>query len=338
MFFLCLNTYIFQFQVVLAQTLITPDFTNNCRLNSHLPATRPNSQNTATRVLVGIYILDLSEIKSGEQTVKVDFLLKLTWSDPHLKVTNCVVDLAKIWHPQVYFLNQKFLNKDFKEIVFIKNSSLTYTQRFTGEIYNLFNFIKFPFDQQIINLNFIIFSNQSQEIELVDQPLNKKISNKISLQGWSVESINSRIDEKYIELLESDFARYNCEITVVRFLKFHFWKEIFPISLMVFMAYLVFWLHPLLIVPQITLAVTTILSLVAFEFTLTDKLPQTFYLTSADKFIIGCILLIFLALVETIVTLNLAECKKQKIAVRIDWWMRWLFPSLFALVVIVSFF
>lgn len=103
---ICITICLIQPQTTLAKALISPDFRDNCSINPNLPLTRPNYQGEATPISVGIYILDLSEIKSGEQTVKVDFLLKLTWSDYRLKDDNCILELANIWYPQVYFLNR----------------------------------------------------------------------------------------------------------------------------------------------------------------------------------------------------------------------------------------
>ena len=65
------------------------------------------------------------------------------------------------------------------------------------------------------------------------------------------------------------------------------------------MSWAVFWVDPKEIGPQLGLAATSMLTLIAFQFAFTGLLPRISYLTRADRFVFSASLLVFLALVET---------------------------------------
>ncbi len=66
--------------------------------------------------------------------------------------------------------------------------------------------------------------------------------------------------------------------------------------------------------------------MIAYELNLTSQLPRVPYLTAEETFLIGSIILIVLALTETIVTYKLNQEEQKSLALSINFWLRWLFP------------
>ena len=85
------------------------------------------------------------------------------------------------------------------------------------------------------------------------------------------------------------------------------------------------------------MSTSAILTLIAFQFSLGYMLPRLSYLTRADRFLIGSTLLVFLAFGEALRTSYLANRGLESRAVKIDRISRVLFPTLFVLLLIVSF-
>jgi hypothetical protein len=106
--------------------------------------------------------------------------------------------------------------------------------------------------------------------------------------------------------------------------------------MVVMMSWVVFWLDPKQAGPQIGIAATAILTLIAYRFTLGFLVPRLSYLTRLDIFITGSSLLVFLALVEALVTVSTAE-NRPALSRRLDVSSRWLFPAAFVLLLAISF-
>ena len=95
------------------------------------------------------------------------------------------------------------------------------------------------------------------------------------------------------------------------------------------MSWAVFWIDPSNFGVQIGLASTSILTLVAFLFSLNNILPPLSYLTRMDLFLFFSLALAILAFGEAVVTAVLQARDREALALRIDRWARWLFPAAF---------
>ena len=111
---------------------------------------------------------------------------------------------------------------------------------------------------------------------------------------------------------------------------------IVPLLLIVFMSWSVFWINPQHFGAQLGVSTTSMLTLIAFRFTLRTILPPVAYLTSMDIFLTGSSILIFIALVETVATSVLAERGRNGLAMHIDRWSKILFPVMLILVTMLT--
>ncbi len=64
-------------------------------------------------------------------------------------------------------------------------------------------------------------------------------------------------------------------------------------------------------------------------------LPRISYLTAADLFVYGSVMLVFAALAESVVTSQLTQRDRNAMALRIDWHARWIYWTIFGLIVAV---
>ena len=79
------------------------------------------------------------------------------------------------------------------------------------------------------------------------------------------------------------------------------------------------------------LAATSMLSLIAYRFSLGSVLPPVSYFTRMDAFLASASVLVFLSLVEAVVTSGIADRGHSSTAAQIDKTARWSFPVLFCL-------
>ena len=73
------------------------------------------------------------------------------------------------------------------------------------------------------------------------------------------------------------------------------------------MSWAVFWIDPSDLGPQFSIAVTSMLTLIAYRFAIESNIPKLPYLTRLDAFILMGTLLVFLSLIEVIIVTTMAK-------------------------------
>jgi hypothetical protein len=97
------------------------------------------------------------------------------------------------------------------------------------------------------------------------------------------------------------------------------------------MSWTAFWLHPNLLPSRIAISTASIFSLIAFGFSIRLSLPPVSYLTRADIFWTGCMLLVFLALGVATIGSRWASEDQMARALRLNAVARWVYIALFGL-------
>jgi gamma-aminobutyric acid receptor subunit beta len=76
---------------------------------------------------------------------------------------------------------------------------------------------------------------------------------------------------------------------------------------------------------------------IAYRFILGNQLPRVSYFTLLDYFILGSTVLVFMALLEVVITSGLAQAGKTAQAHRLQRAARLVFPLLFCLLIVAVF-
>jgi len=97
------------------------------------------------------------------------------------------------------------------------------------------------------------------------------------------------------------------------------------------MSWIVFWIDPKESGSQISVAITAMLTLIAYRFAVGSDLPKVSYLPRLDYFILGSTILVFASLLEVVITSSYARTGRLERARAIDRWSSWLFPAIFLL-------
>ena len=119
--------------------------------------------------------------------------------------------------------------------------------------------------------------------------------------------------------------------------KYYIYKVIMPLVLIVMMSWAVFWINPKEAGTQIGISTASMLTLIAYRFTVDLLVPKVSYMTKLDEFILGSTFLVFLSLIQVIMTSSLMRHGRDGLSLKIDTLCRFLFPVLFAFVVMISF-
>lgn len=317
-----------------------------CEVPAGISATRPDPEGVATRLTVGVYMIDLLQLNDTEQSFEADLVLILMWKDPRImaleaeaSLVGCAVSLEEIWDPRVVILNDRTLEGQFETPVQIEEGGVVrYAQRYQGELTTPLDLREFPFDSQYLRLELVAAGYSPEEIEFVPDPEIGGRSEKLTIADWSVyEKGEVFVEPLYLAAQKRFIPRILYRLEVVRNRGFFVIKVLVPLSLIVFMSWAVFWINPKHLPSQAGVSTSAVLTLIAFQFSLGYLLPRVSYLTRADRFVMGSAVLVFLAFGEALLTASLADRDQADLAHKIDARSRWMFPLGFIVVLFASF-
>lgn len=243
----------------------------------------------------------------------------------------------ELWSPILRIRNQRRLRGQFPEQLRIdREGVVSYDQRYFGELRALGDYSDFPFDTRDLRLELVAVDRSPEEIAWHLNEDRTGSADEVAVANWDVGA--QSIELKSMTLLRGQpFAAVDFVYPMTRRAEYFVWNTIVPLVMIVFMSWCVFFVNPAHLGPQLGLAATSMLSLIAYRFTLAGVLPPVPYFTRMDVFLSGASLLVFLALVEAVATSTLADRGHTALAGRIDRWSGLGFPTAFAAIILAAF-
>src|SRR4029434_395364 len=162
------------------------------------------------------------------------------------------------------------------------------------------------------------------------------ISPTITLPDWTIEKWELK-PLVYALAPHHQYSSYAFEFTASRNVQHYLLKAILPLVLIVISSWAGFWIDPINASSQVSIAMTSMLTLIAYRFAIDSQLPLLPYMTRLDTFVLTSTLLVFFSLIEVVVTIMLDNTQKKKWAKRIDVYCRVIFPAIFAIASIAIF-
>ena len=316
-----------------------------------LPAVidRPGAQDGPTQISVGIWIVDISNIDSAQQTFTADIAVVLQWKDARLAHTGAGLThyaLDQIWTPRVAIANEtSSVSRKFPDSVEVEpDGTVTYRQRYAGSFTQSLRLQSFPFDRQAFHFQVVAIRYRPNEVVFVPDEnwirdgLRQAagISPSITLPDWTVEKWDAKA-RVYALTPGMQYSGYAFEFTASRNVEHYILKVILPLVLIVMMSWAVFWIDPIHSASQMSVAVTSMLTLIAYRFAVDTQLPRLPYMTRLDVFFLVSTLLVFFSLIEVLATTILDNNQQSERAKRVDRYCRVIFPAIFVIASVAIF-
>ena len=310
------------------------------------PKTLPNILEGSTKVSIGIYVIDIKGINDVTQSFTVDFFLVATWTDPRLAsdvslpvLSKRRFDLKDIWNPKIDILNDYNLSKKYDDVVEIDSDGLVmWHNRYHGELSISLDLQDYPLDKHQLPISVASFGYSPDEVEFIVDEFRTGQTAKFSIAGWTLRPGQTQIHSEYFSPQDRSLTRLDYEISAERNMGYFLWKVILPLVLIVAMSWCAFFIDPSDLGPQLGIASTSVLTVIAHQLSLGSIIPRISYLTRGDQFVLGSVVLVFLALGEAITTSWLSRKDDHSLAIKIDIVSRIGFPISYALIIIFSFF
>src|SRR6266404_3978877 len=302
---------------------------------------RPNADSGPTQISVGIWVADISNIDSAQQNFTAELAVVLRWKDPRLAHTGKGIaryQLEQIWHPRVGIVNEtNSVSRKMPDSVEVDpDGTVTSRQRYAGAFTQPLRLQSFPFDRQTFRVQFVAVRYQSNEVMFVPDQIWIQdglkgaggISPSITLPDWTIEKWEVK-PLVYALAPRHQYSSYAFEFTAARNVSHYILKVMFPLVLIVIMSWAVFWMDPIHSNAQINIAITSMLTLIAYRFATDNQLPRLPYMTRLDAFILMGTVLIFFSLIEVITTTILETNHRARLAKTIDRYCQLIFPAIF---------
>src|SRR4030095_11670819 len=310
---------------------------------------RPNADSGPTEISVGMWVADISSIDSAQQTFTAEIAVVLRWKNPSVAHTAIGVVCSpreQIWHQRVgIVIETNSVSRKMPDSVEVEpDGTVTYRQLYVGGFTPPLRLPLFPFDWQTFRVQLVAVRYQSNEVMFVpDQVWIRDglkeaggISPSVTLPDWTVEKweLKQVVDPLAPRHQSSSYA---FEFTASRNVQYYILKVILPLVLIVMMSWSVFWIDPVHSNSQISIAVTSMLTLIAYRFAVDSQLPRLPYMTRLDLFSLVSTLLVFFSLIEVLVTTILDNNQQTERAKKIDRCCRIIFPAIFTVALIAIF-
>jgi hypothetical protein len=303
----------------------------------------PSLGGQSVEVAVALYVTNFVAIDETKETFEVSGYLTAKWKDPRLASPIGTSDqkkknyrLGDIWAPSIESANtishksmQYWLTSD-------KEGVVTYVERFDSIVSNNLDFRRFPFDTQLLRLEFHTFFTSDEDVRFAPQPLpSTGISRDrdTELSGWSSGELKYTVDRVKggLNLPSTNEAVF--QIPMKRRSGFYIWKIIVPLMMLALVPGVVFWVDAEMFDWLLKIPMTMMLSMVAFEFTIARDLPRIGYVSFLDAIFLASFTLCFLCIFEILGVFLLQKNGKRELAVKLHGVGRWAYPLTYLIVI-----
>ena len=304
-------------------------------------ATRPNGTGEPEQITLRLGLLDIAEIDDREQVFTTDIFIEAQWLDPRLAVGLDAPELRtmaldQIWHPRLTVVNSRGLDILLPQVATVdRQGRVIVRQRLAGSLAVELDLRDFPFDQQRLPIEFASYQYSQDEIVFSEDSKFVARFDELSGNGWSFEAIAAepfvyRLDDGgrgasgfvFAVMAEREWAYFALTIAL-------------PMTVIIFLAWMVHWLPVDVIPARIGTASATVFSLIAFGVSFRLTLPKIAYLTDADRFLMGSTLLVLVSLAITVAGSRQVGNDRKDAAERLAQVTRITFPLLYGLIVLL---
>ena len=260
-----------------------------------------------TEVVIGLGVIDIPRIDEREQFFEVDGRLFAIWVDPALAFDPDVVgdvqrlyegDAARqklkteIWSPGFELVDGQSARRTRGIAVTIDfDGTVFYEERFAATVSQEYRLDDFPFDSHVISFRIEPFAQDTTRVTFtsVDDYL-ASFGETVPELGFSWQSDEWIFNgEDFAPTVNNDtdngFASATFEIPIERKSGFYVTNVILPLLLIVAISWAVFWMdfEDMSLADRLTVSVTSLLTVVAFDFVTSDSLPKLPYATRLDS-------------------------------------------------------
>jgi Neurotransmitter-gated ion-channel ligand binding domain len=296
----------------------------------------PTGATAPVEVSVGLYITNFVGIDETRETFEVGGYVTAQWQDPRLalpadqqQAAPRTFRLEDLWSPAIEGANTITHKTNQYSLEADSRGTVTYRERFDGVYSNNFEFRKFPFDTQVLKFEYQPFLSAARQIRFAPQALRYtgiSPEQHTELAAWRLEDLRYTNDKVGVDPFQPDAREALFQLTATRRSGFYLWKIFLPLIMITLIPMVAFWIDVKEFDWILKIPMTMLLSLVAFQFTVTRDLPRVGYITLLDSVFLASFAFCFLAVFEITMVFLLQKHGRRPLAVRLHSAGKWVYP------------
>jgi hypothetical protein len=258
-------------------------------------------------VKVGVFINSLYDFDIAENSFKTDFWAWCVYSDTTLDMEH-----------MVEFPNTKA--HDFGNLLIEDEGGKKWmTFRAVGEVMKTWDTKNFPFDKQELKIE-LGASQEYDEIQYVADKKNSKIDPEFKMKEWRVNRFQVNTTKRVYATTfgsptldsTSDYTEFRVHIELERTKSwFTFFKLVIGLIIAFVISSCVFFIRPTNLDPRFGLCVGGLFTAVGNKYITDSIVPVSSEITLLDKMHVLTFICIFLMVVLSVISLNLAESENK---------------------------
>ncbi|MDD3148562.1 MAG: hypothetical protein PHD82_14810 [Candidatus Riflebacteria bacterium] len=270
-------------------------------------------------VEIGMYIVDIAHLDVKESEFFADFYIwykspgNASWSPENIEFMNGKIEHAT---PLSHLKDHSGKN--------------VWSQRVKGTFRGHFRLQAYPFDSQVLPIS--IEDSEMETGQVVFLPdttksadFNTWVEPEMDVPDWQLNGASCTIDVHNYKTdfglgtnRSSHYSRFTFKVFLKRLFLPHLIKFILPLIIIAGMAYMVFFINASEFEAQCGICITALLSAIALHMSQAEALPAVGYMVMADKIFILFYVVIFSALVQTVINNNYAKKRRFDVAIYLD--------------------
>jgi len=187
-------------------------------------------------------------------------------------------------------------------------------------------------DSQTLEIRLVVYGSSPDEVLLVESTMfPASRSTTLSITDWRISELETSTGTYSPTPAGPKLSTFAVSVVGKRLIGYYIVQMLIPLILIVGMSWIAFWIDPSVIPARMSIAVTTVLTLIAYRFMIGSLVPKLPYLTRMDYLLLGATVLVAGALVAVAAGTYLVNQDRAAAAARLNRFARSVFPAGFVL-------
>lgn len=292
-----------------------------------------------TEVSIATYLIGLSRVSEPSAaftTFDVEMYMDVSWLDPRLAFSSganvarvfqeeeAAEKLSEIWSPDPEIQNEvEQRETESIELRIYPDGKVEYEERFGAVIHAEFDLARFPFDEQILELEFQSFLWDQRDSVFLADDKRTGFDPTFKTPEWIVTETTSSIAVRSEIRDDRDFSTFIFWIRAERQAGHYVMRFLLPLLFVMMLTWSAFWMPPS---QRFRVGFIALLTVVASHSAISGALPRINYPTFADVVLLVCYLYATALIVVSLKIQRIEENGMEERARTIDAWTRWCLP------------
>ncbi|XP_049610053.1 gamma-aminobutyric acid receptor subunit beta-3 isoform X2 [Syngnathus scovelli] len=271
---------------------------------------RPDFGGAPVEVGMSIDVASIDMVSEVNMDYTLTMYFQQYWRDKRLAYVGIPLNLTldnrvadQLWVPDTYFLNDK---KSFVHGVTVKNrmirlhpdGTVLYGLRITTTAACMMDLRRYPLDEQNCTLEIESYGYTTDDIKFYWKGGESAVTGvtRIELPQFSI--VDYKLVSRNVVFSTGAYPRLSLSFKLKRNIGYFILQTYMPSILITILSWVSFWINYDASAARVALGITTVLTMTTINTHLRETLPKIPYVKAIDMYLMGCFVMVFLALLE----------------------------------------